>query len=386
MLRLNAFVPPDRADAVGSALTDVQGVRHVVLGGSTSEGLMCLTAEVDGIAADEAIELLAGFGLDWRNVTVSRAASIRPLDWHHHERSQDSDAHVWAEVVGRADENSQLAVAYLIFMISAGVISGIGVLTGSSVLVVGAMAISPDLLPISAAAIGLADHRWHLAGRAGRALAIGLITGAAAACAATAIVRIFGRRPRRPRPGRHRPRTLAHRTRTRKHPGRNRRGGCRHARLRTCRRRGRRRRHLRHDDPRRSLRRRRHRPRPHHPDVGCPGRLMRQRGRHRGGQHSDPVTPTTPATPPRSGRRPTRRSRSLDLSDHTRGKSRSRWIRRPQASVKYLVSPSRSAHCRHPQGYPSHDRSRRVRFPLARTSPCRNRAARSNVRSARMDG
>ena len=195
MLRLNAFVPPDRADAVGSALGDVQGVRHVVLGGSTSEGLMCLTAEVDGVAADEAIELLAGFGLDWRNVTVSRAASIRPLDWHHHERSQDSDAHVWAEVVGRADENSQLAVAYLIFMIAAGVIAGIGVLTGSSVLVVGAMAISPDLLPISAAAIGLADHRWHLAGRAGRALAIGLITGAAAACAATAIVRIFGRVP-----------------------------------------------------------------------------------------------------------------------------------------------------------------------------------------------
>ena len=79
MLRLNAFVPPDRVDAVGSALTDVQGVRHVVLGGSTSEGLMCLTAEVDGVAADEATELLAGFGLDWRNVTVSRAASIRPL-------------------------------------------------------------------------------------------------------------------------------------------------------------------------------------------------------------------------------------------------------------------------------------------------------------------
>lgn len=195
MLRLNAFVPPDRAAAIENALNAVQGVRHVVTSGSTSEGLVCLTAEVDAVAADQAIELLAGFDLDWRDVTVARTSSIRPLGWHHRERSQDSDAHVWAEVVGRADENSELAATYLMFMIAAGVIAGIGVLTGSSVLVVGAMAISPDLLPISASAIGLVDHRWHLAARAGRALTIGLITGAAAAFTATAIVRVLGRVP-----------------------------------------------------------------------------------------------------------------------------------------------------------------------------------------------
>jgi hypothetical protein len=190
VLRLNTFVPPEQVSAVSDALTSLDGVRHVMAGATTSEGLTSLTAEVDALSADVAIELLAGFDLDWRNVTVSRTSSIRPLGWHHRGRSADSDAHVWAAVVGRADENAELAITYLLYMVAAGVIAGVGVLTGSSILVVGAMAISPDLLPISASAIGLVEHRWHLAAQAGRALAAGLGTGAT-----------LRARPRQPGPG-----------------------------------------------------------------------------------------------------------------------------------------------------------------------------------------
>ena len=66
-------------------------------------------------------------------------------------------------------------------------------LTGSSILVVGAMALSPDLLPISASAIGIVERRWRLATRALRALTIGLAIGAAASCVATALLRVFNR-------------------------------------------------------------------------------------------------------------------------------------------------------------------------------------------------
>jgi hypothetical protein len=97
MLRLNAFVPPDRATAVSDALTALKGARHVTVGATTWDGLTSLTAEVDAATADVAIELLARFDLDWRDVTVSRTSSIRPLGWHHQGRSADSDAHVWAE-------------------------------------------------------------------------------------------------------------------------------------------------------------------------------------------------------------------------------------------------------------------------------------------------
>jgi len=124
-----------------------------------------------------------------------RVPGIRPLGERQRDRSTRNDSEVWTEVVNLADENSQLERTYVLFMICAGVIAGVGVLTGSSILIVGAMAISPDLLLISASAIGPVERRWWLAARAGRALAIGLGIGALASCAATLALRIGDRIP-----------------------------------------------------------------------------------------------------------------------------------------------------------------------------------------------
>jgi uncharacterized hydrophobic protein (TIGR00271 family) len=67
------------------------------------------------------------------------------------------------------------------------------VLTGSSILVVGAMAISPDLLPMAAAAVGLVDRKPQLAARAMFTLLLGLAVVAFAAAAATLLLRLDGR-------------------------------------------------------------------------------------------------------------------------------------------------------------------------------------------------
>jgi len=99
----------------------------------------------------------------------------------------------WADVRGRADEHARLGLIYMLYMAAAGVIAGVGVLTGSSILVVGAMAISPDLLPISAAAIALLERRWSLAGRAIFTLFVGLGTALVAAALATLTLRYVGR-------------------------------------------------------------------------------------------------------------------------------------------------------------------------------------------------
>jgi uncharacterized hydrophobic protein (TIGR00271 family) len=105
------------------------------------------------------------------------------------------EEHVWEEVVGRAHANGSLTSTYLAFMCCAGIIAGIGVVTGSAVLIVGAMALSPDLLPVSACAIGVVERRWQLALRALRTLSIGLVAGAFGAFGATAALRIFGQLP-----------------------------------------------------------------------------------------------------------------------------------------------------------------------------------------------
>lgn len=195
MLKLDSYVQADLIDEVSAALVAIPGVRHVTRGASTTDGLVSLSAQVDVTSADTAIERLATFGIEPTNVTLWRVPGIQPLGWRSQTRSEESGAQVWAEIVGRADEHAELASSYLVFMVTAGIIAGIGVLTGSAVLIVGAMAISPDLLPISASAIGLVEHRWQLALKAIRVLLIGLGVSAVGAFAATALLRLFGRVP-----------------------------------------------------------------------------------------------------------------------------------------------------------------------------------------------
>jgi uncharacterized hydrophobic protein (TIGR00271 family) len=195
MLRLDSFVPPDLVDEVNATLVGLPGVRHVTTGASTADGMVALSAEVDASSADAVIERLANLGIASNDLTLWRVPGIQPLGWHRRTRSEESDVQVWAEIVGRADENAKLASAYLVFMVSAGIIAGIGVLTGSAVLLVGAMAISPDLLPISAAAIGIVERRGQLAVKAIRVLLIGLATGALGAFAVTVVLRLFNRVP-----------------------------------------------------------------------------------------------------------------------------------------------------------------------------------------------
>jgi uncharacterized hydrophobic protein (TIGR00271 family) len=195
VLRLDAFVPPEVADEVSATLVGLPGVRHATTGAPTADGMVALSAEVDAARADAVIERLAQLGIVSNDLTLWRVPGVQPLGWHRRTRSEESDVQVWAEIVGRADENAKLASTYLVFMVTAGIIAGIGVLTGSAVLLVGAMAISPDLLPISAGAIGIVERRWRLAVKAVRVLLIGLATGALGAFAATVALRLFDRIP-----------------------------------------------------------------------------------------------------------------------------------------------------------------------------------------------
>ena len=121
MLRLDSFVAPDLVDEVTATLAAHPGVRHVTTGPTTVDGLVTLSAEVDAANADAVIERLAALGIASDDLTLWRVPGIQPLGWHRRTRSEESDVDVWAEIVGRADENATLASRYLLFMISAGI-------------------------------------------------------------------------------------------------------------------------------------------------------------------------------------------------------------------------------------------------------------------------
>jgi uncharacterized hydrophobic protein (TIGR00271 family) len=189
VLELRAYTTESGAPDVVQRLSDVSGVRHVVAGGYTAGGRLRITAEVETDAADVVLDLLRDCGLTADNVTLWRTNAIQvdPV------RRAGRDATVWAEVIGRAGEHSRLAVVYVLYMVAAGVVAGVGVLTGSAILVVGAMALSPDLLPISAAAVGIVERRWLLTARALVTLALGLAIVTATAAMATGVLRWSGR-------------------------------------------------------------------------------------------------------------------------------------------------------------------------------------------------
>lgn len=77
-------------------------------------------------------------------------------------------------------------------MVCAGVIAAFGVLARNTILIAGAMAISPDLLPLCATCAGIVTRRSWLVGRAFAALIVGLAVAAGAAFLITMLLRWTG--------------------------------------------------------------------------------------------------------------------------------------------------------------------------------------------------
>src|SRR5262245_29775364 len=88
----------------------------------------------------------------------------------------------WVEVMGEARTHARPLGRYLALMAVAAVLGALGVITDNPILIVGAMAVSPDLLPICAACAGIVAGRLPLAWRAIFTLLLGiLLTWAVAA-------------------------------------------------------------------------------------------------------------------------------------------------------------------------------------------------------------
>ena len=110
----------------------------------------------------------------------------------------------WADLAAASRQYARAVPQYLTYMACAGVIAAFGVLTRNSILIVGAMAISPDLWPLRATCIGMVTGRRGLAGRAFTALIIGLAAAGARGIPDHRAVAVGRLRPDHQRPGRRR--------------------------------------------------------------------------------------------------------------------------------------------------------------------------------------
>ena len=169
MLQLRVFGTPPTMAAVADSLQRIPGARHVIQMGNGELGGALVSADLVDDAVDGALEQVTRLGVPSEDVVLVRLESIgasvaqRPLA-----------SVVWADLVSQAGANARPFPRYLVFMAAAGIIAAFGVIYQNVTLVVGAMAISPDTLPITAAATALVLLRWRLAGRAVIALVLGL--------------------------------------------------------------------------------------------------------------------------------------------------------------------------------------------------------------------
>jgi uncharacterized hydrophobic protein (TIGR00271 family) len=106
-----------------------------------------------------------------------------------------SDAVVWEEVEQRTEENTELSISFVAFMVLAMQIGAVGILLDQPILIVGAMVVGPEFGPLAGLSVALVQRRPEFARRSLEALAVGFPAGILLACLSSAIFKWTGVSP-----------------------------------------------------------------------------------------------------------------------------------------------------------------------------------------------
>jgi uncharacterized hydrophobic protein (TIGR00271 family) len=174
VLRLRLAVDEQRAGPVATALEGTGGVHQIVSMSREPTGTrVVLEADLLPAVADQVMALIDQWGIEDSRYLITRQEVIAPTPVHGAITGGNDFA--WIEVMGEARANARPLGRYLALMAVAGILGALGVITDNPILVVGAMAVSPDLLPICAACVGLVARRTLLIRRALVTLLLGIL-------------------------------------------------------------------------------------------------------------------------------------------------------------------------------------------------------------------
>jgi uncharacterized hydrophobic protein (TIGR00271 family) len=190
MLHLRVYGAAGSLTELGRALEGDGTAHNIALAQAVRPGHVLLTAELAPGQADAVLDFLFRHGVGVEDIALARLDEIGPIRVGHADASL-----IWADVLGQARQNARPVARYLVFMLMAGVIAAFGVIEVNAILIVGAMAVSPDLLPIAAACVALVARRARLAGRALITLALGLGATCLAATLVTLVLELLGLLP-----------------------------------------------------------------------------------------------------------------------------------------------------------------------------------------------
>ena len=169
MLDLKVFGESGAMARVAERLDTIPGTAQVRVIDATQTGRSVVRADVAHNSVDDVLDELDRLAVPAADFSMARVELVGQLAGRKAETSL-----VWADVMGVAGSNARLVGQYMAFMVVAGVIGCYGVIDRNPILIVGAMAVSPDLLPITAIAVGVVGHDRTLALRALLTLVAGL--------------------------------------------------------------------------------------------------------------------------------------------------------------------------------------------------------------------
>jgi uncharacterized hydrophobic protein (TIGR00271 family) len=193
VLRLSASLDTRREPEFGALLRELDGVRRVVRQADEAgaDGRTVFFADVEPSCADGLMEAIEEMGIAVDDYVLTRVDVVAPQRLHL-TGHRAADGLAWVEVMGQARANSWPLARYVALINVAAVIAALGVIVSSSILIVGAMAVSPDLLPICATCVGLVAGRRRLALRSFMTLTIGMAMVVVTAAVVSALLKWFG--------------------------------------------------------------------------------------------------------------------------------------------------------------------------------------------------
>jgi len=189
VLHLRVVVPEDMRDDVLDVLRSQVGVAHVLLhpGAAVDPAGDVIAADLARECANDVIKNLKDLDAQHRGaITLTVLDTVLSTRAHRAEEEavgDPADAVVWDELIGRTREEATLSVTFVLFLTLACLLTAIGVVTDSTVTVVGAMVLGPEFGPLAALSVALVQRRMALARRA----AVALVVGFPIAMAITAI-------------------------------------------------------------------------------------------------------------------------------------------------------------------------------------------------------
>jgi uncharacterized hydrophobic protein (TIGR00271 family) len=179
MIQLEVFGQSTTMTAVAESLERLEGVSRIRSVSATRPGHALVAGLVRPQAIDPLMDELGRLGVPESGVTLSSVEVVGQVVGGAAETTL-----VWADVLSAAWHHARPIGRYFALMLVAGVIAAYGVTERNGILIVGAIAVSPDLLPITAIGVGVVGRSPRLIGEA----FVTLVLGLAGTCLAATVV------------------------------------------------------------------------------------------------------------------------------------------------------------------------------------------------------